>query len=144
VHRFGWRACYMIEVSILIRVACVGANLESVPALIQSGGAGNWINQDGVCSQGLRLNSLKCRVRVRVSDLTLCLLCLRLRMHAFRHTFLHHGFNKHVANIEVITGHAGEASRVAQAYRSEMSLPNKQAILEQVGFDVQPPKRTAA
>jgi len=65
-----------------------------------------------------------------------------LGMHAFRHTLLHHGFNKHVVNIEVITGHAGEASRVVRGYRGEMSLPNKQDILERVRFDVRPPKRT--
>lgn len=65
-----------------------------------------------------------------------------LGMHAFRHTPLHHGFNKHVANIEVIIGHAGEASRVVRGYRGEMSLSNKQAILEQVRFDVKPPRRT--
>jgi integrase len=65
-----------------------------------------------------------------------------LGMHAFRHTLLHYGFNNHIANIEVITGHAGDASRVVRGCRGEMSLPNKKAILEQLKFEVRPPVRS--
>jgi integrase len=63
-----------------------------------------------------------------------------LGMHAFRHTLLNYGFNHQVPNVEVITGHAGEASRVVRGYRGEMALSTKKAIIEQIRFDVQPPK----
>jgi len=63
-----------------------------------------------------------------------------LGMHAFRHTLLHYGFNHHIANIEVITGHAGEASRVVRGYRGEMTLANKKAIIEKLNFEISPPK----
>jgi len=63
-----------------------------------------------------------------------------LGMHAFRHTLLNYGFNNHVSHVEVITGHAGEASRVVRGYRGEMALSSKKAIIEQIRFDVQPPK----
>jgi len=63
-----------------------------------------------------------------------------LGMHAFRHTLLNYGFNNHVPNVEVITGHVGEASRVVRGYRGEMALSNKKVIMEQIRFDVQPPK----
>lgn len=67
--------------------------------------------------------------------------CL-LGMHAFRHTLLNYGFNNHVPNVEVITGHAGEASRVVRGYRGEMALRGKKAIIEQIRFDVEPPRPT--
>jgi integrase len=63
-----------------------------------------------------------------------------LGMHAFRHTLLNFGFNNHVPNVEVITGHAGEASRVIRGYRGEMALLGKKAIIEQIRFDVEPPR----
>ena len=63
-----------------------------------------------------------------------------LGMHAFRHTLLNYGFNNHVSHVEVITGHAGEASRVVRGYRGEMALSSKKAIIEQIRFEVQPPK----
>ena len=63
-----------------------------------------------------------------------------LGMHAFRHTLLNYAFNNHVPNVEVITGHAGEASRVVRGYRGEMALSGKKAIMEQIKFDVQPPR----
>jgi integrase len=66
-----------------------------------------------------------------------------LGMHAFRHTLMNYGFNNHIANIEVITGHAGEASRVVRGYRGEMALPNKKIIVEKLDFDVDPPKPKA-
>lgn len=62
-----------------------------------------------------------------------------LGMHAFRHTLLHYGYNQHIASIEVITGHVGEASRVVRGYRGEMTLPNKKAIIEKLNFEIEPP-----
>jgi integrase len=61
-------------------------------------------------------------------------------MHAFRHTLLNYGLNNHVANVEVITGHVGETSRVVRGYQGEMAIGSKKAIIEQIRFDVAPPK----
>jgi integrase len=66
-----------------------------------------------------------------------------LGMHAFRHTLMNYGFNNHIANVEVITGHVGEASRVVRGYRGEMALPNKKIVVEKLNFDVDPPKPKA-
>jgi integrase len=61
-------------------------------------------------------------------------------MHAFRHTLLNYGLNHHVANVEVITGHVGETSRVVRGYQGEMAIASKKAIIEQIRFDVAPPR----
>jgi hypothetical protein len=61
-------------------------------------------------------------------------------MHAFRHTLLTYGFNRDIARIELITGHATGASKVVAGYQAELLLEKKQAILERVQFDLAPPK----
>lgn len=63
-----------------------------------------------------------------------------LGMHAFRHTLLSHGLNHHIGGLEVITGHVSETSAVVRGYQGEMALKNKQAIIEKVRFDMNPPR----
>jgi hypothetical protein len=53
---------------------------------------------------------------------------------------LNYGLNNHVPNLEVITDQPGAASRVVRGSREEMALSSKQDIIEQVRFDVQPPR----
>jgi integrase len=61
-----------------------------------------------------------------------------LGMHAFRHTFSNAAKNAGVDESDLV-GHVGAATKVAAGYQGELWLENKQAILEKIQFDLQPP-----
>lgn len=56
-------------------------------------------------------------------------------MHAFRHTLSNAAMNAGV-NEDTIVGHSGGTSTVAQGYRGELSILNKQAIIEKITYDL--------
>lgn len=56
-------------------------------------------------------------------------------MHAFRHTLMAHAFNATPRlDVTAITGHSGKDGTVVKGYQGELSLANKQLILEAVKF----------
>lgn len=58
-------------------------------------------------------------------------------MHAFRHTLMTKASNSTPRlDVTSITGHAGEDGAVVRGYQGELSLRNKQAILEAIPFGV--------
>lgn len=60
--------------------------------------------------------------------------------HAFRSTFENRAMNLDVKNAEWLTGHAGAESAVIRGYRGEAELQAKQAVMERISFDVEPPR----
>jgi integrase len=60
-------------------------------------------------------------------------------MHAFRHTFSSTALNLGVDE-SAIVGHSNGASQVANGYRGELSLTNKQMLIEKIVFDLNFPK----
>lgn len=58
-------------------------------------------------------------------------------MHAFRHTLLNRASNANPPlDATSITGHAGEVNAVVRGYQGELSLTNKQRILEAIPFGI--------
>jgi len=58
-------------------------------------------------------------------------------MHAFRHTLLSRASNANPPlDATSITGHAGEVNAVVRGYQGELSLANKQRILEAIPFEI--------
>jgi integrase len=56
-------------------------------------------------------------------------------MHAFRHTLLNRASNANPPiNAESLTGHAGEKTAIVRGYEGELSLENKNRILEAIPF----------
>lgn len=56
-------------------------------------------------------------------------------MHVFRSTFSNKAFNAGVQESSIV-GHAGEGTSVERDYQGELSLVNKQKILEQINYDI--------
>lgn len=58
-------------------------------------------------------------------------------MHAFRHTLLNRAMNANPPlDATSITGHAGEESSIVRGYQGDLSLENKQRILDAITFGV--------
>ncbi|MHB1214092.1 MAG: DUF6538 domain-containing protein [Thiobacillus sp.] len=64
-----------------------------------------------------------------------------LGFHCFRSTFLSRAYELGIPDAEVVTGHTDKnVSFVVRGYRGPAGLEKRQRILEQVTFDIDPPK----
>ena len=64
-----------------------------------------------------------------------------LGFHCFRSTFLARAYDLGVLDAEAVTGHADtKVSAIVRDYRGAAGLEKRQRILEQIAFDIDPPK----